>query len=200
MKRLLIIETIPDRHGASEGIALKQALEIMKKSWDGRTTRQLKIDVEQAFTKKSFLSKIEEETDFLHISAHGKKEKTGDRHILLVGKTGKEVTPDDVKKRNPKAACIFVSACCAGYNDLASSFFCNGRKGFYLAPVSKPPFDEAFLVALQFHRGAFLEEFAGKGVNVGKERVGKRTRNLVAELKSVKRKYGYFEFPRDLQK
>jgi hypothetical protein len=66
--------------------------------------------------------------------------------------------------------------------------------------VSAPPFDEAFLVALQFHRGAFLEEFAGKGVNVGKERVGKKTRNLVAELKSVKKKYNWFEFPRDLQK
>ncbi len=200
MKRLLIIETIPDRHGASEGNALKQSLEIMKKSWDGRTTRQLKIDVEHAYTKKAFLTLIEEETDFLHISAHGKKKKTTKQHILAIGKAKKEVTPDEIKKRNPKATCIFISACYAGYSDLASAFFHDGRKGFYLAPASEPPFDEAFLVALQFHRGAFLEEFAGKGVNTGKERVGKRTRNLVAELKSVKEKYRLFQFPRDLKK
>jgi hypothetical protein len=104
MKKLLIIETIPDCHGASEGIALQQSLEIMKKSWDGRTTRQLKIDVEQAFTKKSFLTKIEEETDFLHISAHGKVKKTkkGNQHVLLIGKAGKEVTPNDIKSATPK--------------------------------------------------------------------------------------------------
>jgi hypothetical protein len=200
MKKLLIIETIPDSNDITEGMALKQSLEIMKKSWDKRTTRQMEINVEQAFTKKAFLDKIEEQTDFLHISAHGNKDNTINQHVLFIGKTKKKVIPDEIKNCNCKATGIFVSACCTGYNDLASAFFSDGREGFYLGPVSKPLFDEAFLVALQFHRGAFLEEFANKGVNAGKIRVGKRTQNLVLELKSVKRKYNLFEFPRDLKK
>jgi hypothetical protein len=192
VKRLLIIETIPDRHEAFEGEALRQALELMKKAWDGRICRHLKIDVKLAFTKRSFLSSLEEECDFLHISAHGRRKDSA--HVLVIGK-GVEVTPEEVAKKSLKAASIFVSACHAGHRDLANAFFSNGRAGFYLAPVSEPPFDEAFLVALQFHRGAFLEEFAKKGINKGKERFNSRTQKYIAELKSVKKPYRLFEFP-----
>jgi hypothetical protein len=73
MKRLLIIETIPDKNKAYEGNALKESLEAMKKSWDARTTKFLIIDIEKAFTKKRFFELLNEETDYLHISAHGER-------------------------------------------------------------------------------------------------------------------------------
>jgi hypothetical protein len=72
------------------------------------------------------------------------------------------------------------------------------KRGFYVFPLKEPSFDEAFLVALQFHRGAFLEEYSSE-ITHGKERVSKRTIRYVEELKSVKKKYELFEFPRDLK-
>lgn len=198
MKRLLIIETIPDQNDVCEGNALKQSLEVMKKSWDNRTTKFLTIDVINAFTKKAFLNLLEEETDYLHISAHGTWKK-GSGHILIIGNK-KVITSENIRKHKPKARNIFVSACHTGFYDLASAFFDFDRKkrGFYIAPLKEPPFDEAFLVALQFHRGAFLEEYSKKGICHGKERVSNRTIRYFEELKSIKLKYELFEFPRDL--
>jgi hypothetical protein len=185
MKTLLIIETIPDRR-ASEGKALKHALEIMMKSWDGRTMRHLKIIVKKAYTKKKFRSLLQKEVDYLHISAHGDISE-GDkrnRHILLIGK-GLKVKPDEIRRWKPKARNIFVSACSTGYEDLASAFFDfdKTKKGRFLAPLKDPYFDEAFLIALQFHRGAFLEGSYRKALR------------YFEELSSVKKTYGYFTFP-----
>lgn len=189
MRRLLIVETIPDRHKAFEGDALKLSLEIMKKGWDGRASRHLKIDVEQAFTKKSFFDCLEEETDYLHISSHGKRNKEN-HHVLVIGKSEKEVTPAKIREHKPVARYIFISACCAGHEDLANAFFLFDEKksGFYLAPVNEVRFDEAFLVALQFHRGAFAR--ASKG-----QRSWQPGKKYVEELKSIKKTYALFEFP-----
>jgi hypothetical protein len=199
LKRLLIIETIPNRNDVFEGNALKQSLEAMKKSWDGRITKFLNIDVKKAFTKKAFLSLLEEETDYLHISAHGKR-KRGHKHILVIG-NNRKITPEDIRKHKPKAKCVFVSACYTGFYDVAAAFFDfdRNKKGFYLAPKSDPAFDEAFLLALQFHRGAFLEEYA-YGLKRGNEKLSKKTRSYIQELKSVKRTYQLFVFPQDLKK
>lgn len=188
MKKLLIIESIPDRHKASEGEALRQALEIMKRTWDGRVVRHLNIVVRQAFTKKSFLNLLKEESDFLHISAHGDINKTDkkNRHVLKIGK-GKIVTPEEIQKSKPRAKIIFVSACFAGYFDLASAFFDKKKGGLYLAPMRNVPFDEAFLVALQFHRGAFLEKSKRKAMIYIKD--------LKGGIKE--RTYRLYEFPKD---
>ena len=159
MKTLLVIETIPDR-SASEGKALKQALEIMKRGWDGRTSRHLRIIVKKAFTKKEFCSLLQKDTEYLHVSAHGlvAKGERKNRHMLIIGREI-EVEPDEIRKWKPKARHVFISACSTGYKDLASAFFDfdKKKKGTFLAPVREPYFDEAFLIALQFHRGAFLE-------------------------------------------
>lgn len=192
MKRLLIVETIPNRHKAFEGDALKQSLEIMKKGWDGRASRHLKIDVEQAFTKKSFFNCLEEETDYLHISSHGRvrKQNKEDHHVLMIGKSEKEVTPAEIMRHKPVARYIFISACCAGHEDLANAFFLSDemKSGFCLAPVNDVRFDEAFLIALQFHRGAFAR--ASKG-----QRSWQPGKKYVEELKSIKKTYALFEFP-----
>jgi hypothetical protein len=186
MKTLLIVETIPDRR-ASEGKALKEALEIMKKSWDGRTVRHLRIDMKKAYTKKELRSLLQKDSDHLHISAHGSTSKRDkrNRHVLLIGRKIR-VKPDDIRKWKPKARNIFVSACNTGYEDLASAFFDfdSTKKGRFMAPLKEPYFDEAFLTAVQFHRGAFLE---------GSYRKAERH---LEELGSVRKTYCYFKFPK----
>lgn len=185
MKTLLIVETVPDRT-ASEGEALKKAIEIMKKGWDGRTTRHLRIIARKAYTKKEFRRLLRRNADYLHISAHGKilKEDSENRHALVIGRD-LVVKPDEIRKWKPRAKNVFVSACNTGYKDLASAFFDfdKKKKGTFLAPLRAPTFDEAFLVALQFHRGAFLE---------GSFRKAKR---YFGDLGSMEKTYGHFKFP-----
>jgi hypothetical protein len=100
------------------------------------------------------------DVDYLHISAHGKRLKTkrGTVHALTIGRNV-VIKPDDIRKWKPKAKNIFLSACGTGYDDLLDAFFDfdNKKKGTIIAPAKDVPFDEAFLLALQFHRGAFLE-------------------------------------------
>ncbi len=196
MKRLLIIETIND---LNEGKALKEALELMKKTWNGKTTKYLNIDLKEAYEKSTFLNYLKEETDYLHISAHGQWNKRKRKHVLKIGENI-EITPDDIRKHKPKASNIFVNACRAGHFNLAKAFFDFDpkKKGFYVGPVGEPYYDGAFLVALQFHRGAFVEEFS-QGINKGKERVSKKAIRYVEELKSIPAEYKYFDFPKDLK-
>jgi len=72
---------------------------------------------------------------------------------------------------------------------LATAFFDFDKKkeGFYLAPVKEVAFDEAFLVALQFHRGALEQSNRKQSLRTGKR--------YVEELKSIKKTYGLFQFP-----
>lgn len=185
MKTLLIIETIPG--WASEAWALKEALDVMMVGWDGRAMRHLEIEVKEAFTKSNLRKLLQRDVDYLHISAHGGivKRDPKNRHALYIGRSRKMVKPDDIRSWKPKARNVFISACHTGYRDLASAFFDfdKKKKGSFLAPVNEPAFDEAFLIALQFHRGAFLE-----GSN-------KRAERYVEELKSLKKTYNYFTFP-----
>jgi len=183
MKKLLIIETIDNKTGASEGKAIEQGLKLILDHMDRRKGRHLKIKpCETAFTKSDFEKLIRKDVDYLHISAHGttRKKINGktlakeDRHVLEIGRkeksgrrirTGEIITPSEIKKIPVKARNIFVSACFGGHRDLAKVFFNDRRKGIYLGPCRGISFDTAFLVAIHFHRGGFLDQSIRRGIN-----------------------------------
>ena len=176
MSKLLIIETINNRF-ASEGKALEQSLNLILDAMDQRIARHFEVEYCTAFTKSKFKNLLQTDCKFLHISAHGTSNndlKKGNRHVLEIGKKeergqtikeGKTVTPKEIKKLEIKAKTVFVSACFSGHNDLANAFFNDRRKGIYIGPCRKIDFEQAFLVALHFYRGAFLEKSIKKGIN-----------------------------------
>lgn len=185
----MILETINNLAGASEGKAIEQGLKLILEYMDQRTGRHLKIEsCKEAFTKQEFGRLLRREVDYLHVSAHGckrskingKKLEKKDRYVLEIGrkeksgkiiKRGEFVTPSEIKKIPVKATNIFVSACFSGHEDLAKAFFSDERKGIYLGSRKKISFDTAFLVALHFHRGCFLDQSITKGVDyVNKDR------------------------------
>jgi hypothetical protein len=183
MKRLLIIEAI-DNPDASEGKAVEAGLKLIRDYMDQRAARHLKIEpCQEAYTKPKFLKLLKKDVDYLHISAHGdimKKHERDNRHVLEIGrkeqrgkiiKKGVLVTPNEISKVRVKARNIFVNACFSGHEDLARAFFSDRRKGIYLGPCRKVSFDTAFLVALNFHRGLFLDQSIRKGIKyVDKDR------------------------------
>jgi len=206
MKKLMIVETINNLVGASEGKAIEQGLKVMVDYMDQRSARHLKIEpCQEAYTKSEFLKLLKRGVDYLHISAHGcvktrldkRKLEKGNRHVLEIGrkekhggivKEGTFVTPDEISGIGVKARNIFVSACFAGHEDLAKAFFSDGREGVYLGPCRKVSFDIAYLVALNFHRGLFIDQSLRRGMNY-----------VVKDLSlGPSGTYYYFESPRDL--
>lgn len=188
MKKLLIIETINNM--ASEGIALEQGLKLMLDYTDQRTGRHLKISpCKTAFKKSDFLKLIKKDVDYLHISAHGeienleigRQEKRG--KILKKGDT---VTAEEIENTPVKAKNIFVSACFGGHKKFFEAFFSDKRDGVYIGPCRKVPFDEAFLTALNFHRGIFVDQSLSKGIS------------YIKKDNSVKSSYQYFKSPKHL--
>ena len=183
MKRLLIIETIDNLAGASEGKAIEQGLKLMLDYRDQRLARHLKIEpCQEAFTASKFLKLLKKDVDYLHISSHGcvkrklkgRKLEKGNRHVLEIGRKEKRgktiregtfVTPDEIRSVQAKARNVFMSACFSGHEDLAKAFFEDHRNGVYLGPCRKVSFDTALLVALNFHRGLFLDQSIRKGMN-----------------------------------
>lgn len=183
MKRLLIIETIDNLAGVSEGKSIEQCLKLMVDSIDQRVARHLKIDpCQEAYTTSDLLKLLKKDVDYLHISSHGcvkrklkgRKLEKGNRHVLEIGRKEKRgkiiregifVTPDEIRSAQTKARNVFVSACCSGHEDLAKAFFDDRRNGVYLGPCREVSFDTALLVALNFHRGLFLDQSIRKGMN-----------------------------------
>jgi hypothetical protein len=145
------------------------------------------------------------DVDYLHISAHGSSRKKIDgklldkenRHVLEIGrkeecgriiKRGELITPSEIRRISVKAKNMFVSACFGGHKDFFKAFFKDERKGVYMGPCRAVDGDLAFLVALDFHRGAFIDQNIRRGINL----VGKILRS------SGKGTYYYFRSPKDL--
>jgi hypothetical protein len=183
VKKLLIIETIDNLAGVSEGKAIEQGLRLMLDYMDQRIARHLKIEpCQEAYTKSKLKKLLKKDVDYLHISSHGcvkrklngRKLEKGNRHVLEIGRKEKRgkiikegifVTPDEISSAQVKARNVFVSACFSGHEDLAKAFFKDRRNGVYLGPCRKVSFDTALLVALNFHRGLFLDQSIRKGMN-----------------------------------
>lgn len=200
MSKLLIIETINNRF-ASEGKTLEQALNLILDCMDQRKARHLEIEYFTAFTKSKFMDRLKHECEFLHISSHGTTDnglEKGNRHVLEIGrkeergqtiKNGRQVTPNEIKELEIKAKTVFVSACFSGHNDMANAFFNDRRKGVYIGPCRRIDFEKAFLVALHFYRGAFLEKSLRKGMN-----------NISKDYTMGPHgTYYYFQSPRDIK-
>jgi len=157
MRRLILIEGLPKYERVNEAKALAYALRIMKRGYDQRKVRNLKIIAHTAKNKEDFLQWVQRQTDFLHISSHGKVEKG--RTTLYITQGG-EVTAEDIENLQIKAKVIFVNACQTSREDLANAFFKAGKPicRYYIAPQENVPFQEAFITALLFYKRAFLEK------------------------------------------
>ena len=194
MKTLLIIETI-NNLGASEGVALENALNLTQDYIDQRerySKQYLRIKpCQKVYTESKFLKLLGKDVDYLHISAHGDKSGLEIGRKEKRGKTikrGLTITPNKIRTEvNVKASRVFVSACNAGHKELAKAFFSDGRDGIYLGPCRKVNFDEAFLISLSFHRGLF-----DKSLEAGRDIVLKDGRLFDRGT------YYYFRSPQDL--
>jgi len=156
LPKLILLEGLPKYENVNEAYAIADALEIMKKSCDGRRARHLKIIPHTAENKADFMRWLEKDTDFLHISAHG--DRVNNQTILKITRNG-TLTPKEVAELNIKAKVIFMNACQQSRKDMAEAFFKAGKPKyrFFIAPFKEVPFDEAFLIALLFYKNAFLE-------------------------------------------
>jgi len=171
MKKFLIIETINNRAGASEGKALEEALKLWKDYADQREAGHLEIEPsEEAYTESEFRKLLGKSVDYLHVSAHG--ESKGNIHRLEIGrqeergkiiKRGVFVGSDLVREAKVKARRILVSACFSGHQEFAEAFFSDNRLGVYLGPCREVDFVTAFAVALSFHLGLY-----NKSIKVGR--------------------------------
>jgi len=157
MLKLILVEGLPKYEGVNEAKALASALRVMKKGYDQRKVRNLRIIAHRAKDKDDFLQWLQRQTDFLHISSHGKVEKG--RTTLYITQGGK-VTAEDIENLQIKAKVIFINACQTSREDMANAFFKAGKPvcRHYIAPQKDAPFQEAFLTALLFYKRAFLEK------------------------------------------
>jgi hypothetical protein len=146
--------------------------------------------------KEDFLNWLQSETDFLHISSHGKYENgVTTLHLTQGGKvTAKDIwnESDEDKSLNIKARVVLVNACETSYKDLREAFFKAGRRRlrYYIAPRVEVPFDEAFFVALLFYKKAFLDSCAREK----RDRIGRSLR-YTYNLKDVKTNYLMYKNP-----
>lgn len=156
MPILTLVEGLPKYEGVNEAVAISDALNIMRKSVDGRRDRYLRIYPNTANKKSHFLKLLECKTDFLHISSHGSRIEG--KTFLDITKSGK-VSADDIRELDIKAKIIFLNACQTSRKDMANAFFKAGTYPFryFIAPFKEIPFDEAFVVALLFYWKAFLK-------------------------------------------
>lgn len=158
MTRLVLIEGLPKYDQVNEADALANALDLMTRSYTKKRRDSLEIIPHTANSKSDFLDWLEQETCFLHISAHGGIQN-GRSYLRLT--SGGRVTADDIKNRDIKAKCIFLNACQTSRNDFAEAFFAankHKRKMCFISTRARVPFDEAFLVALLFYKKAFVEK------------------------------------------
>ena len=181
MLRLTLVEGLPKYEGINEAKALATALRIMKRGYDQRKVRNLGITARRAKDKEDFIQWLQRNTDFLHISSHGKFQRG---HTVLDITQGGKVTAEDIEKLKIKAKVVFLNACQVSREDMADAFFKAGKPKcrYYIAPQEDVPFHEAFIVALLFYKRAFLE---------------KRPKlfsalNYVYNLKDIKTKYWFW--------
>jgi len=157
MLRLTLVEGLPRYERINEAKALATALRIMKRGYDQRKVRNLRIVAHFAKDKEDFLQWLQRNTDFLHISSHGKCRRG---HTVLDITQGGKVTAEDIEDLRINAKVIFLNACQVSREDMADAFFKAGkpRCRYYIAPQEDVPFHEAFITALLFYKRAFLEK------------------------------------------
>jgi len=189
MPKIILIEGLPKYERVNEAKSIADALEVMKKSCDGRKTRHLEILPHRAESKADFIKWLEKETNFLHISAHGDRENN---ETVLKITRGSTITSQEIKDLNIRAKVIFVNACQQSRKDMADAFLEAGkpRYRYYIAPRVDVPFDEAFIVALLFYKKAFL----GKAFKKRRNQLF-NVLNYVYGLKDIKTSYWLWQVP-----
>jgi hypothetical protein len=182
--KLTLVEGLPKYDGIDEANAIADALNIMKKGLGDPNSKKLLINSIRANTKKEFTKALEKQTDFLHISSHGERDKVNTTYLYVTN--GGCIYPQDIEELKVKAKVVFLNACLTSRKDMANAFL-NANDPefrFFIAPRNEVTFDEAFLVSLLFYRNAFL-----KTINFQSGRAVFKALNKVYKLGDIKTKY-----------
>jgi hypothetical protein len=123
--RLVLVEGLPKYDRVNEANTLASALDLMTRAYSEKRRNSLKITPHTAGSKLDFLEWLEQDADFLHISAHGGIEKG---HSYLNITSGGKVTAEDIVQRDIKAKCVFLNACQTSRNDFADAFFAENKQ------------------------------------------------------------------------
>jgi hypothetical protein len=187
MPRLRLIEGLPKYEKIDEAKAIADALNIMKKGIDGRRSRYLKIFSNRANSKQEFLKHLERDTEFLHISSHGDRDKNNNTFLYITKKA--RIYPEEIKDLKIKAKIILLNACLTSKKDMAIAFLDAGNPKFrfFIAPKRAVSFNESFIISLLFYRNAFL-----KRINLNKELQVFKALQKVYSLKDIKTNYDFW--------
>jgi hypothetical protein len=187
MPRLRLIEGLPKYEKIDEAKAIADALNIMKKGIDGRRSRHLKIFSTRANTKQEFLKHLKRDTEFLHISSHGDRDKNNNTFLYITKKA--RIYPEDIKDLDIKAKIIFLNACLTSKKDMAIAFLDAGNPKFrfFIAPKRVVPFDESFMISLLFYRNAFLHR-----INLNEELQVFKALQKVYSIQDIKTNYDFW--------
>lgn len=158
MPKLLLIEGLPQYDKVTEAKLIDETFSILKKGIDGRRARHIATSFEQPKTKDEFLSLLEDDYDYIHISAHGEKIERG-KGVIYVKNRG-IVKAEHIHELNIKAKVILVNACETYQKDLIEAFLASGnpKSRVYIAPKNTVNFDEAYLIALLFWKCLMLDQ------------------------------------------
>lgn len=158
MPKLLLVEGLPQYDRVNEAKLIHETFGIVKKGYDGRRARYVTTSFHQPATKKDFLELLEEDYDYIHISAHGEK-ICGGKGVIYVRNRG-VIKAKDLLGLDIKAKVIFVNSCKAYIRDLKYAFLAAGspKDRVYIAPKNDVYFDEAYLIALLFWKRIMLDK------------------------------------------
>lgn len=158
MPNLLFVEGLPQYENVNEAELLDQTFSVLKKGCDGRRARWLNTVFKQPATKDDFLSLLEGDYDYIHISAHG--ERTGKGKSVIYVRNRGIVTAKDIHKLKIKADVVFSNACETYEEDLIAAFLAAGtpKRRIFIAPKNCVNFDEAYIIALLFWKRLTLDK------------------------------------------
>jgi hypothetical protein len=184
MTKLTLVEGLPKYDGINEANAIANALNVMKKGLGNNRSKHLHINSIRANTKQEFTKGLEKNTDFLHISSHGERDKNNTTYLYVTN--GGCVYPQDIEELNIQAKVVFLNACLTSRKDMANAFLeaNNPNFRFFIAPRNDVTFDEAFIVSLLFYRNAFLNSIDLRSGNAIFKAL-----NRVYKLGDIKTKY-----------
>jgi hypothetical protein len=182
--RLTLVEGLPKYDGIEEANAIAEALNIMKKGLGSDNSKKLYISSIRTHTKREFTKALERQTDFLHISSHGERDKDNTTYLYVTN--GGCLYPQDIEDLSIKAKIVFLNACLASRKDMANAFLEANDPWFrfFIAPRNEVTFDEAFLVSLLFYRNAFLNS-----INLKSGRAVFKALNKVYKIGDIKTRY-----------
>ncbi len=158
MPKLLLIEGLPEYDKVTEAKLIDETFSILKKGIDGRRARHVLTFFERPQTKEKFLSLLEDDYDYIHISAHGERLERG-KGVIYVRNRG-IVRAENIHELNIKAKVVFANACETYQKDLIDAFLASGnpKSRTYIAPKNTVYFDEAYLIALLFWKCLMLDQ------------------------------------------